>query len=69
MIIADMSATTFCDCAGLRTLVAARDHATASGSALRIVVQPDGAVARSLAILGFDRMPPLYTSLRDAMPN
>jgi anti-anti-sigma regulatory factor len=31
MIIADMSATTFCDCSGLRELLIANKHAVCAG--------------------------------------
>jgi anti-anti-sigma factor len=37
-VTADMSATTFCDCAGARAIVQAHKHAAASGSELRVVV-------------------------------
>ena len=67
LVIADMTGTTFCDSSGLRMLVAARDRAASSGSALRIVVTPDGPVARGLSILGLDRMLPIYPSVWDAM--
>lgn len=66
LVIADMTATTFCDSAGLRTLLIARDHAVASGATLRIAIKPKSAVARSMAVLGFDRILPVYPSMRDA---
>jgi anti-anti-sigma factor len=66
VIIADMTGTTFCDSSGMRVLVAAWDRARASGSTLRIVIQPEGAVARALAILGIDTMLPVYASVHDA---
>jgi anti-sigma B factor antagonist len=68
LVIADMTGTTFCDSSGLRVLIVARDRAAASGCTLRIVIRPDGSVARSLAILGMDRMLPIYASVEDAMP-
>jgi anti-anti-sigma factor len=68
LVIADMTGTTFCDSSGLRMLIIARDRAEASGCTLRIVIRPDGSVARSLAILGMDRMLPIYASIEDAMP-
>jgi anti-anti-sigma factor len=37
-VTADMSTTTFCDCAGARAIVQARKRAAASGSELRVVV-------------------------------
>jgi anti-sigma B factor antagonist len=68
LVVADMTGTTFCDSAGLRMLLVADRHARASRSTLRIVIRPDSSVARSLAILGMDRMLSIYASLEDAMP-
>lgn len=68
MVIADMTGTTFCDSSGVRMLVIARDRAAASGSTLRIVVSPDGPVARVLSIVGLDSVLPIYGSVGDAMP-
>jgi len=68
LVIADMTSTTFCDSSGLRMLIVARDRAAASGCTLRIVIRPDSSVARSLAILGMDRVLPIYASVADAMP-
>ena len=68
LVIADMTGTTFCDSSGLRMLIIARDRAEAGGCTLRIVIRPDSSVARSLAILGMDRMLPIYASIEDAMP-
>lgn len=66
LVIADMTATTFCDSSGLRTLMIARDRARARGATLRIAVQPASAVARSMAVLGFDQMLPVYPSMAAA---
>ena len=68
LVIADMTGTTFCDSSGLRMLVAASDRAASSGSALRIVVTPDSPVARTMSILGLDRMLPIFPSVREALP-
>ena len=68
LVIADMTGTTFCDSSGRRMLIVARDRAAASGCTLRIVIRPDSSVARSLAILGMDRVLPIYASVADAMP-
>jgi anti-anti-sigma factor len=68
LVIVDMSGTTFCDTAGMRMLISFCERAEASRCTLRIVIAPKGSVARALAILGIDRMLPLYASLYDAMP-
>ena len=67
LVIVDMSGTMFCDSSGMRMLLVARNHASFSGSLLRIVITPGSPVARSLAILGMDSMLPVYGSLREAM--
>jgi anti-sigma B factor antagonist len=68
LVVVDMTGTTFCDSSGLRMLIVARDRAKAGGCTLRIVIRPDSSVARSLAILGMDRMLPIYASVADALP-
>jgi anti-sigma B factor antagonist len=67
LVIADMTGTTFCDSSGMRMLAAARDHAEASGSVLRIVIRPGGSVERALAIVGIGSMLRVYPSLDDAV--
>ncbi len=68
LVIVDMTGTMFCDSSGLRILIVARDRAEASGCTLRIVIRPASSVARSMSILGMDRMLPIYASVEDAMP-
>jgi anti-sigma B factor antagonist len=67
LVIADMSRTIFCDSTGMRMLVVARNRAEFSGATLRIVVRPGGTVARSLAVVGFEHVLPIYYSLEDAL--
>ena len=38
VVVIDMSATRFCDCAGVRAIVRARKRANGSGAELRLVV-------------------------------
>lgn len=66
LIIADMTGTEFCDSSGIRILLAAHDRASASGCELRIAVRPGSAVTRTMAILGVDRVLPIYASVEDA---
>jgi hypothetical protein len=63
-----MTGTTFCDSEGVRVLVMAHEHASASGSVLRVALRPGGAVARRLAMFGAGRALRVYASVRDAMP-
>ena len=68
LVIVDMTGTAFCDSSGIRTLLAAHDRANANGAELRIVIRPGSAVTRTMAILGVDRVLPIYTSIEAATP-
>jgi anti-sigma B factor antagonist len=65
-VIADMTATTFCDSSGIGMLLWAHKHAAANGSQLRLVV-PATAVLRSLALASLDHLLPIYPSLSMAL--
>jgi len=65
-VIADMSATRFCDTAGVRMLVLADKGAAAYNAELRVVV-PSANVLRVLAIMEVDRVLRIYSSLQDAL--
>jgi anti-sigma B factor antagonist len=64
--VVDMSETTFCDSAGLEQLVQAHRQAVATGGELRLVIGT-ASVMRILALVGADRMMPIFTSLDDAL--
>jgi anti-anti-sigma factor len=64
-IIADMSATDFCDAGGLRALLQASRTATANGSELRIAA-PTPLVRRVLALTGLDRDLRVFATLTEA---
>jgi anti-sigma B factor antagonist len=66
LLVADMSATTFCDSAGVNGLVRAFKRATASGAGMRLVVSAP-AVQRILAITGVDHLIDIYPSVAAAM--
>lgn len=66
LVIIDMSTTTFCDSAGVTTLVRAMRTASASGAGLRVAASA-GAVTRVLAITGVDRLIEIYPSVAAAM--
>jgi anti-anti-sigma factor len=66
LVIADMSATTFCDSAGLTALVRAARQANASGTGLRVAASAP-AVTRVLAITGVDQLIDVYPSVAAAM--
>lgn len=64
--IADMTATTVCDNAGLRMLVTARRQAAALGTELRVLV-PSLRIMQIMKIEAIDAELPLYQSLDEAM--
>jgi anti-sigma B factor antagonist len=66
VVIADLTATTFCSTAGVQALARANRQATAGGIDLRVVVSPSGHVQRVLAICGLDRVLRCYPSLAAA---
>jgi anti-sigma B factor antagonist len=66
LLVVDMSATTFCDSAGLNALVRAFKRATASGAGMRLVVSAPS-VLRVLAITGVDHLIDTYPSVAVAM--
>jgi anti-sigma B factor antagonist len=65
VLIADMSATTFCDSAGVAALVHARQKAVANQARLRIVTQSP-AVQRVLSLTSVDTLIPVFPTLDDA---
>lgn len=64
-VIIDMTATTFCDCAGARAIVQAHERATGSGAELRLVVTAEP-VRRIFGLLGIDRLLDTYPSVEAA---
>ena len=65
IVIIDMSATRFCDCAGARAIVRAHKRAAEDGAELRLVVTADP-MRHILGRLGVDRLLDLYPSVEAA---
>jgi len=65
-VIADMTATTFCDSAGITMLIRAKNQATRHGAELRLLL-PRPNVLRVLEIQGVDAVLPIYHSLERAL--
>jgi anti-sigma B factor antagonist len=65
-LVVDMSATQFCDAAGLHVLVRAHQQAQARGGELLLVL-PTTTVLRIFAIAGIDRMIPNFPTLDEAL--
>jgi len=58
-VIADMTATTFCDSSGAKELLLAHNKAVAGGIQLRIVM-PSANVRRLFELTGLDRVLAIY---------
>jgi anti-sigma B factor antagonist len=67
VVIADMTATTFCDSSGVHALVFAHEAAVARGARLPLAVPPDGSVPRVLQLIGVGRIVPLHASVAEAV--
>jgi len=67
IIVADLTATQFCDSAGIRTLLRARDRVAASQAQLRLAVARDGAVRRALQAIGLQQVLPVYPTVEAAL--
>ena len=67
LLVVDMSATEFCDSAGVNALVRAFKRAAANGTEMRLVV-PDRNIQRILALTGIDRLIDIYPSVSAATP-
>ncbi len=64
-LIADMTATTFCDSAGITALVRAARRAAAGGTIMRIVVTA-APVLRVFTLVGIDRLIDIHPSVAAA---
>jgi anti-sigma B factor antagonist len=66
VIIADMSRTSFCDCAGVSALLAAAGQAARTGAELRVVARA-GAVLRTFELTGVQLALPVFPTSSDAL--
>lgn len=67
VVVADLSATTFCDSSAIRSLLVTAHQAADSGTELRLLVHQAGAVQRVIALMGIDRLLPVYHTLDAAL--
>ena len=65
-VVADLTATEFCDSSGVRIIVLARDWATTDNVELRLAVPP-GPTLVVLKLVGLDQLLPIYPSLNEAL--
>jgi anti-anti-sigma factor len=66
VVVADLTATEFCDSSGIRNLMGAHDAAVASGAQLRLVVRAP-AVRRVFSVMGLEQLLRIYPSLDQAL--
>jgi anti-anti-sigma factor len=66
IVIADMTATRFCDSPAVRALVMRQKQAARHGTELRLL-RPRAAVVRVLNLLGLDRILTICQNLEDAI--
>ncbi len=67
IVVADLSATVFCDCAAVRMLLEAADRAAASDAELRLVVAAGGRVRRIIDVLRLGQVLAIYPTLPAAL--
>lgn len=65
LVVADMTATRFCDTSGIRAVVVAYQEAAAHGTELRLL-RPSPRVMQVIKILALDTVLPIYQSLEEA---
>jgi anti-sigma B factor antagonist len=67
IIVADLTSTQFCDSAGIRSLLNARDNVAACHAQLRLAVARGGAVRRALQAIGLQHVLPMYPTVEAAL--
>lgn len=67
LVIADMTATSFCDSSGMHAIMHAHESVVARGIRLRLAVPPGGSVRRVLQLTGVGALMPVYATLQEAM--
>ena len=66
VVIADFTATWFCDCSSLRRLFTVQQRAEAQGGELRLVIPAGNPVRRLACLSGLDYQLHIYSSARAA---
>jgi anti-sigma B factor antagonist len=67
IVVADLTATTFCDSAGIHNLTLAHYKAATSGIELRVATSPDGPVTRIIELQELHHLLHIYPSLETAL--
>jgi anti-anti-sigma regulatory factor len=66
VVIADLSATVFCDATGAHRLHMIGSQAAARGGRLRLVITPGSPLRQMLVLLGVDHLLPVYSTIGEA---
>jgi anti-sigma B factor antagonist len=66
-LVADLTATIFCDSSGVHALMHAYETAGQRGAGMRLAVPPGTSVRRVLQLIGVGRLVPVYPSLKEAL--
>jgi anti-sigma B factor antagonist len=66
-VVADMTATIFCDSSGVHAIMHAYETAGASDVRIRLAVSPSTSVRRVLQLIGVSRLIPVYSTLEEAL--
>jgi anti-sigma B factor antagonist len=66
-LVADMTATIFCDSSGVHAIMHAYETAGAHDVRLRLAISPGTSVNRVLQLIGVGRLMPVYPSLEEAL--
>jgi anti-anti-sigma factor len=66
VVIADFTATRFCDCAALRHLLTVQRRVVTQGGQLRLVIPPGSLVRRVAVLTGLDGQLHIYPTVREA---
>jgi anti-sigma B factor antagonist len=66
-LIADMTATGFCDSSGVHAIMHAYETTTEQDIQMRLAISPDTSVRRVLQLIGVGRVVPVYESLQEAL--
>ena len=62
VVIADLTSTVFCDCAGARQFLLAHNYADAHDAQIRLVI-PGRSVLRVFRLIGLDQLLSIYPTL------
>jgi anti-sigma B factor antagonist len=66
-VIADMTATAFCDSSGVHAIMRAYESAAARDIRMRLAVSSATSVRRVLELIGVGRLMPVHASLQEAL--